>query len=145
MLDKRSQELALGLFKKYYEKAELPITNVNEREFGFGDFEKKIAFRHRAFKSADDLKKYMVSETPAFANYSSALYQYPDARPMEKKLWKGGSLIFDLDASDLHLKCQAVHGRSWVCQNCLDSVKAEVIKTRSRSSWCRTSDSPRAR
>lgn len=128
MLDESSKKLAEDLFRRYYQKAELPISGINEREFGFGDFEKKIAFRHYSFKDAASLKKYLVDKAPAFASYSSSLYQYPDARPMEKKAWKGSSLIFDLDASDLHLKCQAEHGRSWVCQNCLDSVKAEAVK-----------------
>ncbi len=128
MLDDNSRKTAEGLFKRYYEKANLPIESINEREFGFGDFEKKIAFRHYSFKDAGALKNYLVDKVPAFASYSSSLYQYPDARPMERKIWKGSSLIFDLDASDLHLKCQTEHGRSWVCQNCLDSVKAETIK-----------------
>lgn len=128
MLDDNSRKLAEGLFKRYYERANLPVSNIGEREFGFGDFEKKISFRHYSFKDAASLKNYLVDKTPAFASYSSSLYQYPDARPMEKKLWKGSGLIFDLDASDLHLKCQAEHGRSWVCQNCLESVKAETIK-----------------
>ncbi|HUC38839.1 MAG TPA: DNA primase catalytic subunit PriS [Candidatus Acidoferrum sp.] len=128
MLDDKVVKIATGLFGHYYEKADLPISNVSEREFGFGTFEKKIAFRHYSFKSLDLLKKHMVKEPPAFVHYSSSLYSYPDARPMEKKMWKGSSLIFDLDASDLHLKCQTIHGRGWVCQNCLDSVKAEVIK-----------------
>ena len=128
MLDENSRKLAEDLFKRYYEKVNLPVENINEREFGFGDFEKKISFRHYSFKDAASLKKYLVDKMPAFASYSSSLYQYPDARPMEKKMWRGSSLIFDLDASDLHLKCQADHGRSWVCQNCLDSVKAETIK-----------------
>ncbi len=128
MLDEKSAKIALGLFSHYYAKTDLQVSKINEREFGFGNFEKKIDFRHQSFKDVSALKKYLVEKTPAFASYSSSLYQYPEGRPMEKKLWKGSNLIFDLDANDLNLECQKVHGRSWVCQNCLDSVKREAIK-----------------
>ncbi len=128
MLDESSKRIAEGLFRRYYEKANFQIGNVNEREFGFGDFEKKIAYRHYSFKDNASLKRYLAEKAPAFASYSSSLYRYPDRRPMERKEWLGSGLIFDLDATDLHLECQSKHGSSWVCQNCLDGVKAETIK-----------------
>jgi DNA primase small subunit len=128
MLDENAEKLAKTLFKKYYESVDFSADNIEEREFGFGNFEKKIAFRHYAFKDTHALKKYVIENVPAFISLSNSHYKYPDARPMEKKLWLGSELIFDLDASDLHLACQEVHGRSWVCDNCLLEVKDETIK-----------------
>ncbi len=128
MLDEKSAAFAISLLKEYYKSADLLVENVPEREFGFGNFETKIAFRHYSFGDLASLRKYMAANAPAFCDASSSLYTYPDARPMEKKQWKGSSLTFDLDASDLRLDCQKVHGSSWVCQNCLDEVKLETIK-----------------
>ncbi len=128
MLDANTAKVAKSLFKKYYQNVEFKVDNIANREFGFGDFEKKIAFRHYSFKDPQSLKKYVVENVPIFLNFSSALYKYPDAQPMEKKMWLGSELIFDLDANDLNLKCQSEHGRNWVCDNCLSSVKNETIK-----------------
>lgn len=127
------QPEVISLFKShlkdYYSKSDDFVPSaVEKREFGFGDFEKKIAFRHAAFKSGSELKRYLVDNSPPFVSCSSAEYERPDGRPMEAKGWLGSELIFDLDASDLHLPCQKQHDRSWVCQNCLDSVKEETTR-----------------
>jgi DNA primase small subunit len=47
---------------------------------------------------------------------------------MENKGWLGSELVFDIDATDMHLKCQTAHGTSWVCENCLAVVRGEAIK-----------------
>ncbi len=129
MLDQKVADLATKMFKEYYSKADdfFP-TELEKREFGFGDYEKKIAYRHLAFKTNAEFKKYVVDKGPPFISYSNAHYERPDGRPMEAKGWLGSELIFDLDASDLHLPCQKQHDRSWVCENCLDSVKKETIR-----------------
>lgn len=131
MLDSNSARIASELFASYYKNADAEAIApklVSKREFGFGDYEKKIAFRHFSFKNAAELKKYFAEKAPPFASYSSAIYERPDARPMEAKGWQGSELIFDLDATDMHLKCQEIHGKGWVCKNCLNSVKDETIR-----------------
>jgi DNA primase small subunit len=129
LLDQRTERLAKSLFKEYYTKMEdIAPPNVDKREFGFGDFEKKIAYRHLAFKNAAELKKYVLENSPPFINCSSAEYEKPAARPMEAKMWLGSELVFDLDATDLRLPCQEKHGRSWVCEICLGAVKDEAIR-----------------
>ena len=129
MLDRRVAELAKGLFTKYYSRTEIALPrDVERREFGFGDFEKKISFRHMAFGGAKELRKYLAAEAPPFASYSTAEYMRPEGRPMESKGWLGSELVFDLDATDLKLGCQAVHERGWVCSNCLESVRGETLK-----------------
>lgn len=115
-------------FASYYKKAQINVERVEQKEFGFGDFEQRILRRHRAFKSQRDLDAYLAAAAPPSISVSTAFYKYPDGRPMEAKGWLGSELVFDLDSSDLNLECQKTHGRSWVCPNCLAAVKMEVFK-----------------
>ncbi len=129
MIDQKVADYAKGLFREYYRHAEgIVPPNVGRREFGFGDFEKKISYRHLAFRDGDELRKKLVEDAPPFVSYSSAEYERPAARPMENKGWLGSELIFDLDATDLHLPCQSQHGRSWVCGICMGSVRTETVR-----------------
>jgi len=102
--------------------------NIKAREFGFGDFERKIRYRHYAFRDEGQLRNYLAKEAPPFVSYSLAEYERPDGRPMEGKGWLGADLVFDIDASDLKLKCRSEHANSWVCSKCLDGAKAETTK-----------------
>ena len=129
MLEPKAEQLVRKLISDYYFNAKsIAPPHTERREFGFGDFDKKIAFRHCSFGDENDFKNYIVDNAPPFINYSPAEYEHPDGRPMENKGWLGGELIFDLDATDLHLPCQEKHGRSWVCENCLAKVKEETTK-----------------
>lgn len=119
------------LIREYYKGVaprDIAPQHIERREFGFGDFERTIAFRHMAFDNETKLHSYLVENAPAFVSYSPSEYEDPAGRPMESKRWMGSELLFDLDATDMKLSCQKEHGSSWVCQNCLDSVKAETIK-----------------
>jgi DNA primase small subunit len=129
LLDSKVVDFVTPLIKSYYSKAEgFAPPGIAKREFGFGDYEKKIAFRHYAFKDEAALRRYMVEKAPPFASYSTAFYQYPDARPMENKKLLGAELIFDLDSTDLRLPCQQEHGRDWICDKDLDAIKAETVR-----------------
>ena len=129
MLDSRSSELVKGLLKDYYSKVgDISPHSIERREFGFGDFERKISYRHMAFRDWRALKTYLTNDAPPFVSVSSAHYQHPDGRPMENKGRIGAELVFDLDSSDLNLPCAKEHGRSWVCGICLDAVKEETHK-----------------
>ncbi|MDE1871285.1 MAG: DNA primase catalytic subunit PriS [Candidatus Micrarchaeota archaeon] len=129
MLGDKESRLVKGLLKRFYEaRANIAPRNVARREFGFGDFERKISYRHYSFKDEASLRSYLVKEAPAFVSYSFAEYERPDGRPMESKKWLGGDLIFDIDASDLNLKCKKEHSSSWVCGKCLDGAKEETTK-----------------
>ena len=119
------------LIGEYYARqdpASIAPDRMDQREFGVGDYETKIRFRHLEFKTHMDLKRYLIDKSPPFISYSAGYYKHPSFRPMENKLWTGAELVFDLDATDMKLPCQKVHGTSWVCQTCLNSVKAETIK-----------------
>jgi DNA primase small subunit len=128
-----SEDLGLSLLSKllsdfYRKSAAYFPERIDEREFGMGDLERKIAFRHLQFKSNEEFRKYMIVNAPPYVSCSSAYYHFPAGRPMSAKGWIGSELIFDLDANDMHLDCQKAHGGSWVCDNCLENVKAETLK-----------------
>ncbi|MEM3227674.1 MAG: DNA primase small subunit domain-containing protein [Candidatus Micrarchaeaceae archaeon] len=129
-MDAVSARTMQELLKKYYSSHYSLVnpSHVSEREFGFGDFESKILFRHKAFADIQELHSYLRENAPPYASYSSAYYRFPAARPMENKRSIGAEMVFDLDASDLHLSCQKEHGVSWVCENCLSSVKRETMR-----------------
>ncbi|MDE1825356.1 MAG: hypothetical protein KGH61_01770 [Candidatus Micrarchaeota archaeon] len=127
MFDPR--QLISRLISDYYEHAqEIVPSRVEQREFGFGTFDAKVAVRHIAFNSGKALKEYLASNAPAYASCSQAFYKYPGARPMEKKEHLGAEIVFDIDATDMNLPCQRMHGKKWVCEECLKQVKAETIK-----------------
>ena len=124
-------EVVTLLIREYYRgmsPKDIAPAHVERREFGFGDFERTIAYRHMAFGNEVKLHNYLVENAPPFVSYSPSEYEDPAGRPMESKRWMGSELLFDLDATDMKLSCQKEHGSSWVCQNCLDAVKAETIK-----------------
>ncbi len=115
------------LIRNYYKKAEsLAPDRIEQREFGFGEFSRKIAFRHISFKNEAEFRKYLVEKAPPYADYSAAYYKFPSARPMENKVWLGSELRFDLDASDKKFECKK-HEQGWLCEERLDAVKADTI------------------
>lgn len=124
-------EVVTPMIREYYKSMspkDITPAHVERREFGFGDFDRTIAYRHMAFGNETKLHTYLIENAPPFVSYSPSEYEDPAGRPMESKRWIGSELVFDLDATDMKLSCQKEHGSSWVCQNCLDSVKAETIK-----------------
>lgn len=130
-MENNSKEAAFatGLIREYYKASKsIAPDRADSREFGVGTFERKILYRHLHFPNENEFKKYIVEKAPPYISYSAAYYKRPDARPMENKGWLGAELVFDLDVTDMNLTCQAEHGRSWVCQVCLDSVKGETTK-----------------
>ena len=116
-------------FSNYYSRAyPSPPPSASSREWGFGGWEKKIESRHSRFNSGEELVAYLRRNAPPYVSYSSAYYEFPDARPMEKKNWLGADLIFDIDADQLNPPCIEKHGKGWVCDTCLGMAKNEAIK-----------------
>mgnify|MGYP001626205205 CR=1 FL=1 len=124
-----ARQMLTELIRQYYSSAaDIAPTHISEREFGFGEFGRKISIRHIAFENEDQLRRYLVANAPPYVSFSSAYYKYPGARPMENKKIEAAELVFDLDATDMDLSCQKVHGKQWVCQNCLHEVKRETTR-----------------
>lgn len=111
-------------FRRYYGRCALAMPEQpQQREFGFGTWEKKIEYRHLAFASEQELRGYLQRNTPLYVSYSTAFYEFPAARPMQKKNWLGAELVFDMDIHGC-----ARHDEDWVCDGCLNWIKGETIK-----------------
>lgn len=117
----REEGYIRGLFSYYYEKNPIHVDEVGKREFGFGGWDKKIESRHMHFSTDTELMRALKNERPLYVSRSAAYYEFPDARPMERKGWLGCDLIFDLDAE--HHACG-----KFTCPPCLQKVKDETIK-----------------
>ena len=84
-------------FKWYYSKHRVDAPDdIEKREFGVGNLEKKIASRHKQFKSGHELWNYLQLDAPFYISYSVAYYEFP-RNPMETKNWLGADLVFDID------------------------------------------------
>ncbi len=117
------------LISEYYKDAKyLAPERMSEREFGVGNYDIKIAYRHMSFGYENALRSYLSANSVPYVSCSAAYYRFPAGRPMEAKGWLGSELVFDLDADDMELDCQKVHGSRWVCRNCFTKVREETIK-----------------
>jgi len=133
-----------------------PPTQIEKREFGFLLFKERVMIRHKGFKNVEDLTKTLKTLIPSDVYYSSAYYEKPEEE-MEEKGWLGADLIFDIDADHIPTPCAKIHDqwtcsncgtagkgvlpekcpacgeqrfdeKTWPCEVCLESAKAETIK-----------------
>jgi DNA primase small subunit len=111
---------------EYYSKNSVEAPpRIEQREFGAGN-DKKIDFRHLAFRDENALNAYVRTSVPLYLSFSAGYYQFPDRRPMPKKNWLGADLIFDLDSDEYDTNCK--HDGSLVCDVCMGRVRDECIK-----------------
>lgn len=110
-------------FRSYY--SQNTVTQppaIEHREFGVGEFGKKISQRHLAFSSQPEFNRFLQQTTPFFVSYSAGYYAQPAARPMEAKQWMGGDLVFEFDSDDIPTECKQTHDL-WECPRCQASGK----------------------
>ncbi len=110
-------------FKEYYEKNFINVKDIEYREFGFGDLYEKIKKRHIAFKTNEEFNKFLREIVPMYISKSLSYYEFPSARPMEKKNWLGSDLAFDIDADT----SQCDHPKEFVCEKCMEKTKDSVL------------------
>ena len=104
-------------FKDYYSKHYAEnIKDIDTREFGIGDYGKKISKRHLFFSDLNSFNSYLRKQTPFFVSYSAGYFKYPDRRPMDKKDWYGADIVYEFDSDDFSLPCHDRHN-VWVCKN----------------------------
>ncbi|RLG36889.1 DNA primase catalytic subunit PriS [Methanosarcinales archaeon] len=90
------------MFASYYKRAGLSMPrDFWMREWGFIPFGVKMMSRHRAFRSAAEIRSFLRENAPAHVFFSSAIYERPSAANMADKGWRGADLIFDLDADHI--------------------------------------------
>ena len=142
-------------FKQYYfdhfDLIHVPDRST-EREYGYKKFNSGMS-RHISLKTDKDLHLLLMTDLPSDVFCSNGYYSFPDL-PMTEKDWKEADLIFDIDAKDLNLPCRKDHTcikciscgeisllqdvcpkcksnkldrLSLSCQNCISSVKKEVL------------------
>jgi DNA primase small subunit len=103
-MDSRTARFLRTRFQNYYKNAEIGLPDhLPNREWAFifyDDMPGKM-HRHKAFGSPGETLDYLYGMAPAHVYYSTAYYEYPDARKMNEKNWLGAELIFDLDADHL--------------------------------------------
>jgi len=133
-----------------------PPTSITKREFGFLLLKEGIMLRHKAFRNVEDLRSFLKKAVPSDVYYSSAYYERPESE-MEEKGWLGADLVFDIDADHIPTPCAKTHDRwiciscgttgrgltpnecpacgeqrfderTWPCEVCLESAKAETMK-----------------
>jgi DNA primase small subunit len=146
------------LFRAYYKCENFERTSVStidKREFGFLLFTGRM-HRHKSCKNQEELEESLQRYSPSDAYYSCAYYEDPEAE-MEKKGWLGADLVFDIDADHILTTCGKIHDewicgvcgftgkgltpdqclvcggqkfetKTWPCDQCLDSAKAETVK-----------------
>ncbi|PIN85158.1 MAG: hypothetical protein COV47_03640 [Candidatus Diapherotrites archaeon CG11_big_fil_rev_8_21_14_0_20_37_9] len=118
-----SEGFLRGLLKEYYTSVSVDsVPDISKREFGFGEFGKKISSRHLEFRSANQMNNFLRDKVPFYISYSSARYEFPSARPMENKTFIDADLIYEFDADDIPTSCKMSHD-SWICFDCSASGK----------------------
>ena len=100
----------------YWNNAVKAPKKIEQREFGIGNLEKKIASRHMSFKTGQELQNFLKRDVPFYISYSTAYYEFPENQ-MSEKNWLGADLVFDLDAE-----------MSFLNKKILDDVKGQVRK-----------------
>lgn len=114
-----------ALFRKYYQQAFVDsVPEVEKREFGVGEFGKKISSRHLSFKNAREFNSFLARAAPFFVSFSPAYYSFPSARPMEAKGFLKSDLAYEFDADDIPTDCKLLHD-SWKCP-CGESGKGRL-------------------
>ena len=113
------------LFRQYYreKQAKLPsVSSIQQREFGFFEWDRPGMNRHMAFDTLDNFKKYLIDKGPRHVYNSGALYLEPDNLVMENKLYQGCDLIIDIDVDHFFTPCKEDHD-IWFCVDCNKSGK----------------------
>jgi DNA primase small subunit len=133
------------------------ISLFDRREFGFIPWEKKTFMkRHISFRDLVDLKNYLINEGPRHVYSSGTIYLQPDNIQMTNKQYQGCDLIFDIDVDHFYTPCKNGHdlwyckecgktgkgmlkkcpnckklklkSLTWICEDCLDIAKEELMK-----------------
>jgi DNA primase small subunit len=129
---------------------------LGQRELGFLLFKERIMLRHKVFARISDLRLFLGERVPSDVYRSCAYYENP-AVEMDKKGWLGADLVFDIDADHIPTSCDKIHDewtcskcgfsgkgitpetcpicggqkfdtKTWPCELCLESAKAETAK-----------------
>jgi len=114
-------------FGKYYSKNFVDLPTIEQREFGYGVFGRKIADRNKSFSSAEEMNSFLRQQRPLFFSYSNAYYKYPDRRPMQNKELIKADIIYEFDADDL-VNVEEINGKQWFSEENIDEAKKQTLR-----------------
>lgn len=121
IMDIKTKSFIKERLREYYDKkGVIAPTQIERREFGFGDI-KKIDYRHISFQNEVEMKRHFVENVPLYASFSVGYYEFPAGRPMEKKQFISSDLIFEFD-NECSETC------SIACEKCLGNTMTNTIK-----------------
>lgn len=139
MKENASSAKTIGLikraFREYYFKKSNVIeepSKMEQREFGYMQFDHAGMVRHLSFKSMKELDVMLVKDVPSDVYCSNAYYQFPMQQPMQEKHWLGADLIFDIDGKDLDLPCIPSHSYP-LCVDCGQALAPRLEDEKSNS------------
>lgn len=117
-----------NLLQRFYANTRIGgVPEISGREFGIGEFGKKISSRHLSFCSADALNAFLREKAPFYISCSAARYSLPVARPMDAKGLIGADLIYEFDADEIMTSCKTSHD-SWKCSSCGAGGKGRLLE-----------------
>lgn len=123
--------LVRTIFRSYYRNPDrdLEIPDIDKREIAYQPFGKEVMIRHLSFSSIDELKRFIVKNTPSHIYYSTARYRDPANPDMEKKGWINADIVFDIDGDHLPTEgCKLSEESGAVCIECLEDARLETLK-----------------
>jgi len=98
MDDKMLREMYRAAIRRYYKSHRIPIFfNIERKEFGVGDFGRKIVTRYLTFQDSGAFYGYLIENTPLYVSYSVADWEYPGNRNDAERGFLGAELVFDFD------------------------------------------------
>jgi len=114
-------------FGNYYSKNRVSISSVENREFGYGVFGRKIANRNVAFSTEAEMNSFLRNQKPLFFSYSNAYYKFPDRRPMQNKELIKADIVYEFDADDLS-DVKEINGYEWFSKENINDTKKQIFR-----------------
>jgi len=140
MAEQKTIDFLRKKFSSFYRENFIDsVPEIERREFGYGEYGKKIIARHYSFGSAKEFNSFLREKTPFYVSYSPAFYDFPDKRPMERKKYLKSDIIYEFDADDLKTECKQKHD-SWKCRECKAEGKGLVERCPSCGSATETTE-----
>ncbi len=133
----KEEDFLKSHFKKYYQKNIInTVPNVEQREFGYGVYKRKIANRNMAFSSQEKMNEFLRLKTPLFFSYSNSYYAFPSNTPMQNKQWLSSDIIYEFDADEIKNYCEKVNGL-WKCKKNFgeESLVKETVENKEVKQW----------
>jgi DNA primase small subunit len=133
----KEEDFLKSHFKKYYQKNIInTVPNVEQREFGYGVYKRKIANRNMAFSNQEKMNEFLREKTPLFFSYSNSHYAFPSNTPMQNKQWISSDIIYEFDADEIKNYCEKTNGK-WECKKNFgeESLVKETVENKEVKQW----------